>query len=84
MSYPTAGSPVTWKRLPDVTKAQDAEFKRFRKKTRFLVDESLGRGVAKLLRNLGWNVVFGHDVLPGGSAQCDIARLTGTLRLRAA
>ena len=53
---------MSWKRLPGGTEAQEAEFNSFRKKTRFLIDESLGEGVARVLRELGWNVVFGPDV----------------------
>ena len=53
---------MAWKRLPGGTKAQEAEFNSFRKKARFLVDESLGEGVVRVLRDLGWNTVFGPDV----------------------
>ena len=51
-----------WKPLSAGTEDQDRDFKRFRKKARFLVDESLGEGVARVLRDLGWNAVFGPDV----------------------
>ena len=51
-----------WKRLAVGTKAQEAEFNSFRKNTRFLVDESLGEDVARVLRELGWNAVYGPDV----------------------
>ena len=53
---------MTWQRLPSGTKTQEAEFNSFRKKARFLVDESLGDGVARVLRDLGWNTVFGPNV----------------------
>jgi predicted nuclease of predicted toxin-antitoxin system len=53
---------MTWKRLPGGTKSQEAGFNTFRKKARFLVDESLGHAVARVLRDLSWNTVFGPDV----------------------
>jgi len=42
------------------------------KKARFLVDESLGVGVADLLRGAGWNAVFAGDLGLLGHADEDI------------
>lgn len=44
----------------------------FRKKTRFLIDESLGRGVAEFLRDKGYNAVFANDVDLAGHSDEDI------------
>jgi predicted nuclease of predicted toxin-antitoxin system len=61
---------MTWSPLPDAPK----EIERlFRSKTRILVDESLGPGVAKLLRERGCNVVYAGDVGLAGKSDEDIA-----------
>ena len=49
---------MVWKLVPDPPPDWDPR----RKKTRFLVDESLGVEVAKVLRQAGWNAVFASEV----------------------
>lgn len=61
-----------WKELSPVTDQQTRDFDRFKKKSRFLVDESLGEGVALLLRETGWNVEFALDVDLGGHSDEDL------------
>jgi hypothetical protein len=47
---------MPWRRVPDAPEAEVEAFaKEFRRKARFLVDESLGAGVADALRGEGWN-----------------------------
>jgi len=50
----------------------DAFVRRFQKKARFLVDESLGREAAKAIRDLGWNVKYVEDVDLKGRADEDV------------
>ena len=47
---------MPWQKLPEPTEPLPA------RKTRILVDESLGRGVADLLKDRGYNAVFAEDV----------------------
>jgi predicted nuclease of predicted toxin-antitoxin system len=48
---------MAWKRSKPLTRQELSEtLRQYRKKARFLVDESLGAEVARLLRRLGWNV----------------------------
>lgn len=63
---------MAWKRLSAVSRTQEADFNKFRKKARFLVDESLGEGVMRLLRELGWNTEFGPDVGLAGHSDEDV------------
>jgi predicted nuclease of predicted toxin-antitoxin system len=53
-----------WKRIDhDVSDESFAAFQRdFKRKARFLVDESLGVEAAHLIRALGWNVVYVGEV----------------------
>ena len=57
--------------LEAVPKDHLSDFKKdFKSKARFLVDESLGRATAELIRDRGWNVRYVDDVgLLGRSAQ---------------
>src|ERR1700749_3560923 len=57
--------------LEAVAKDHLFDFKKnFESKARFLVDESLGRATAELIRDRGWNVRYVDDVgLLGRSAQ---------------
>jgi hypothetical protein len=59
---------MSWHRFRIIPKAErDAFEKEFRKKSRFLVDESLGAEAARVLKELGWNTVYTGDVgLNGG------------------
>jgi predicted nuclease of predicted toxin-antitoxin system len=60
---------MSWKPLEEPNPAESAAFvKAFRKKARFLVDESLGIGVTQYLRGAGWNV---KDVSEIGLAHHD-------------
>jgi predicted nuclease of predicted toxin-antitoxin system len=61
-----------WKKLPSVTEKQSRDFVRFRKKARFLVDESLGEGVARILRDHGWNAIFAPDIGLRGRSDEDV------------
>lgn len=54
---------MAWKAAPPTPPDEINDFiKQFRKKARFLVDESLGVEVANVLRNLGWNAKFVGEV----------------------
>jgi predicted nuclease of predicted toxin-antitoxin system len=56
-----------WQELPTPPKQELSEVDRvFKKKARFLVDESLGEEAANLLRDLGWNVAYAADVSLAG------------------
>ena len=48
------------------------EYTRFKEKTRFLVDESLGRIAARVLHAAGWNVVFAPDAGLQGRSDEDV------------
>jgi predicted nuclease of predicted toxin-antitoxin system len=61
---------MPWSPLPDPPKEV---VQAFRGKARILVDESLGPGVAKLLREQGCNVVYASDVGLGGKDDEDVA-----------
>jgi predicted nuclease of predicted toxin-antitoxin system len=61
-----------WKELSPVTDKQTQDFSRLKKKTRFLVDESLGEAVTLVLREDGWNVKFALDVGLGGHSDEDL------------
>ncbi len=50
----------------------DAFVAPFRRKVRFLVDESLGVEVAKTLRDLGWNVEFVGEIGLAGHSDEDV------------
>ncbi len=63
---------MAWKRLPPVTDEQSRDFNRFKKKARFLVDESLGEAVARVLREDGWNVEFAQEIGLGGRSDEDL------------
>ncbi|SRR6266700_4499333 len=64
---------MPWKPLPEPSKAEATALSRtFRKKARFLVDESLGIGVTLLLREAGWNVKDVREVGLSGHADEDI------------
>jgi Domain of unknown function (DUF5615) len=50
---------MPWGRVPEAPEEGIEEYaKRFRKKARFLVDESLGVNVAEVLREHGWNAKY--------------------------
>jgi predicted nuclease of predicted toxin-antitoxin system len=52
-----------WKQYTEITREQIADFERaFRKKARFLVDEDVGRAVADVLNDRGYNSVYAPDV----------------------
>ena len=54
---------MPWKEveLPS-QRAIDAFVSQFKKKARFLVDESLGSEAARVIRGLGWNVKYADEV----------------------
>ena len=50
---------MAWHRVPDTPKREVTVFvSQFRKKARFLVDESLGAKVAQVLLDRGWNARY--------------------------
>jgi len=64
---------MSWKRLPELEPCAIEEFgRRFKKKARFLVDESAGSGLARALRDFGWNAVFVDEVGLGGHSDEDV------------
>jgi predicted nuclease of predicted toxin-antitoxin system len=64
---------MSWKRLPDLAPdAIEAFGRRFKEKARFLVDESAGSGLARALRDFGWNAVFVSEVGLGGQSDEDV------------
>ncbi len=60
-----------WTPASQPTKEQIAARRRA-KRSRFLVDESLGVGVAEVLRATGYNVAFAPDVGLGGRSDEDV------------
>lgn len=61
---------MAWKRDRALSKRERREtLREYRKKARFLVDESLGRNVAALLREAGWNVKYVDEI--GLTGYCD-------------
>lgn len=64
---------MAWKPVILPSDREVAEFTRaYKKKTRFLVDESLGKEVARVVTELGWNARYVADVGLGGHADGDI------------
>src|SRR6266446_5838161 len=62
-----------WHRVPDSTQDEVNAFTdQFRKKARFLVDESLGVEVAKVLRAQGWNAKYAAEVGLQGHSDEDV------------
>lgn len=65
---------MSWKRIDhDVSDESFAAFQRdFKRKARFLVDESLGEEAARAIRALGWNVVYVGAVGLAGKPDEDV------------
>ena len=64
---------MPWRPLKDPDPEESAAFlKAFRKKARFLVDESLGIGVTQYLRKAGWNVKDVSEVGLSGHSDEDV------------
>jgi hypothetical protein len=64
---------VPWRRVPEAPQEEiDAYAKRFRKKARFLVDESLGVNVAEVLREHGWNAKYVAELGLEGHSDEDV------------
>lgn len=61
-----------WRALSPVSDQQIRDFDRFKKKARFLVDESLGGRAALVLRETGWNVKFTLSIGLGGHSDEDV------------
>jgi len=54
---------MSWRRVPDAPAREvEAFVKDFRRKARFLVDESLGASVAEVLRGQGWNARYVREL----------------------
>ena len=63
---------MRWRKL-DIDDKGTREFvKRYRKRARFLVDESLGIEAAKVIRRLGWNATFVSDIGLEGHSDEDV------------
>ena len=60
---------MPWKSLPSAPQGWISEN---RKRSRFLVDESLGIAVAKVLRARGWNAVYAADLKLLGRSDEDV------------
>jgi hypothetical protein len=63
---------VSWQPIDAPKEDIAAAARNFRKKARFLVDESLGLETAKFLRELGWNVKDVSEVGLSGRSDEDI------------
>jgi predicted nuclease of predicted toxin-antitoxin system len=65
---------MAWKRIfEDMTPCEFADFeKRFKSKARFLVDESLGIGAAKVIKDMGWNALYVAEVGLAGRSDEDV------------
>ena len=63
---------MPWRRLEDRPDESQGLAKRKGKRARFLVDESLGKGVADLLKTKGWNVRFVPDCGLAGHSDEDV------------
>lgn len=64
---------MAWHRVPETPEdVVEAFVSGFRKRARFLVDESLGLGVAELLREEGWNVRYVAELGLGGHSDEDV------------
>jgi predicted nuclease of predicted toxin-antitoxin system len=61
-----------WRRVEDNPDMSPEERAPFKVRTKIVVDESLGREVANVLRQLGVNVVFGPDVGLRGKSDEDV------------
>ena len=72
---------MPWRRLPEAPRHVLASF---RGKARILADESLGQGVALLLRDRGCNVEFVGDVGLAGKAMMQLLRRRRTPRSKIA
>src|SRR5262249_33181747 len=54
---------MSWERQPELSPDEFRDFRaEYRKKSRFLVDESLGTEAARVLRELRWNAVLVGEV----------------------
>jgi hypothetical protein len=64
---------MPWRRVPDAPQQEvEAYAKRFQKKSRFLVDESLGVNVADVLREHGWNTKYVAELGLEGHSDEDV------------
>src|SRR6185436_2129670 len=61
-----------WKPFPELKRRELAEYRKDRKKARFLVDESVDPDVAKLLTDSGWNAKHATEVGLGGHSDEDL------------
>ena len=66
-------APMPWKKVDLPAQREiDAYVRQFKKKARFLVDESLGSEAAKVIRELGWNVKYVDEVALVGHSDEDV------------
>jgi len=64
---------MPWTRSAELkADAIDAFVRAFKSKARFLVDESLGKGVGRVIRDQGWNAVFVDEVGLNGHSDEDV------------
>src|SRR3990172_101090 len=64
---------MAWRRVPETPAAEvEAFVSQFRKRARFLVDESLGAEVAEVLRDQGWNARYVTELGLEGHSDEDV------------
>jgi predicted nuclease of predicted toxin-antitoxin system len=64
---------MAWTPHPELSRAELQRFQlEYRKKSRFLIDESLGIEAARVMRKLGWNAVFVTEVGLSGRDDADV------------
>ena len=65
---------MRWKRIDhNVSDQSFAAFEReFKRRARFLIDESLGVEAARVIRALGWNAVYVGEIGLGGKSDEDV------------
>jgi predicted nuclease of predicted toxin-antitoxin system len=73
LSVPSGTTIMTWVKIPPASNDDVEEFGRcFKRKARFLVDESAGDGLAHVLREEGWNAPFAGEVGLAGHSDEDV------------
>jgi predicted nuclease of predicted toxin-antitoxin system len=63
---------MAWQKLQIDNKEAHQFALKYKKKARFLVDESLGIEAARVIRDLGWNTEFVCDIGLGGHSDEDV------------
>src|SRR6266566_9690670 len=63
---------MPWKPIPKPTRAEASDHRKYRKKARFLVDESVDPAVAGLLTSIGWSAPHVTEVGLAGHSDEDV------------